>query len=315
MAQGAEQLDPGEAPPGRAHGAVRPYDFRTGSELSREELSQLRMSCERLAAALSRIINAYLETDAHFEVAMVEASSLEQHLAEIAECSARGLVQFTPALAEALWQIDGELLGPIIGRMLGGPPEPIDRPLTVLEAALVRRFIEEMVQIWANTWDRLRRRRPQVTEVLTQSAQVQGKLRDCETVTVEIATQIAGTEAAMRIVLPVDTAQRLVGEPGRRDEQRQVDRKRLERTGERIVVPVTVILHQGRIPLSEAMKLRTGDVIPLGKPVDSPMVVAVRGRPKFLAETGATRGRLAARLIGPCDTVSHLPIACSREER
>jgi flagellar motor switch protein FliM len=124
-------------------------------------------------------------------------------------------------------------------------------------------------------------------------------MRDGELVAVDLDASIAGTDGLMRIAVPVAVAQRLVGDEDRAERSRPLDAERLRVSGERIVVPVSVIVHETTISLNEATQLSEGDVIPLGKPVDDPMTVCVRGRPKFLAQTGTRAGRLAAKLLRP----------------
>ena len=303
MAQSAPNLEP-DLPARMAAAdadATRSYDFRTGSELSREALSQLRAHAERLATALGRVMSAYIDSPARFEVLSVQGQGLEQFLAQMPRHCALGVVELSGGLPQILWQLDHGLVGPVAGRMLGGPVEPIDRSPTMLEAALLRRFIQEMVDVWASSWERLSRRAPRTSEVLTEAAQLRGKVRDGELVTVEMSGEIAGGGGEMRVAVPVPAAQRLLGDQEPAAERRPVDLERLGQRGERIVVPVSVIVHRTRIALSEATRLAVGDVIPLGKPVGDPMVVCVRGRPKFLAQTGVSNGRLAAKLLGPCD--------------
>ena len=304
MAQSARQVEP-QSPSrsvgeGGNCGATSSYDFRTGSELSREALSQLRLYSERLATALGRIINAYLDSPVRFEVTSVRGQGVEQFLSDLPRYCAMGVVELSGGLPQILWQLDQELLGPVVGRMLGGPAEPLERPATLLEAALLRRFIQEMVDIWSTSWERLGRRGPRVAELLTEAAQLRGKVRDGEMVVVELSAEIAGESGCMRVAVPVAAAQRLLGDQGAVEERHEVDAERIRQSGERIVVPVSVILHQTRIKLSDATRLEEGDVIPLGKPVSDPMIVCVRGKPKFLARTGTTGGRLAAKLLGPC---------------
>ncbi len=302
MAQAVRHESDGIAPMNRRgpDAEVRPYDFRTGTELSRETLSHLRACSERLTAALGRIMSVYLDSPTRFELTGMGACALERFLSEVPPRAALGLVQFAPAVPGIVWEIGESLTGPIVSRMLGGPPEALKRPVTVLEAALLRRFTQEMVDIWATTWDRLARQRPLVQEVVSESAALQGKIAEGETVVVTIAVEIAGVAGEMRICLPVASAQRLVEEAdAARARDRRVNEECLRRVGGRVMVPVSVIVHEIHVPLSEAMKLQAGDVIPLGKPVDEPMTVAVRGRPKFLAHTGVLGGRLAAKLVGP----------------
>jgi flagellar motor switch protein FliM len=285
----------------------RGYDFRTGSELSREALSQLRAMGDRLAAALGRVLSAYLESPARFEVTGAVGRSFEELTTGLPRHGALGLIQLSAATPALFWQVEQALIGPIVSRMLGGPPEPIERPATTLEAALLRRFLQEAVDVWATAWERLARRQPLVVEVLTESAQLRGKIRDGETVLLEIAAEIAGTSGTMAIVIPVPVAHRLLGEREQAEDGRDPDLMRLKQSSDHISVPVSVILHRKKIMLSEAAAWRPGDVIELGKPVAEPMVVTVHGRPKFLARTGISSSRLAAQLLGPCDSSAEAP--------
>ena len=301
MAQSARQLEPDvpERSDGRDNACEpRPYDFRTGSELSREGLSQLRLHSERLVTALGRVINAYLDSPVRFEARSVGGLNSERFMEEVPSHSALGLVTLTGPLPPVLWEIGQELIGPVIGRMLGGPPEPIERPATALESVLLRRFIQELLDVWTTSWDRLARREPVVTEVLTEAVQLRGKVRDGELVVVTIGAEIAGVAGEMRVALPVAVAHRLVGEDRPDEERPHIDVHRVERHGERIVVPVSVELHRTQIALSEVTRLSVGDVIPLGKPTGDPMIVCVRRKPKFLAQTGVRDGRLAAKVVG-----------------
>ncbi len=303
MAQSARQWETADPDLARTEAdedaSTRSYDFRTGSELSREALSQLRMYAERLATALGRILNAYLDSPAGFEVRSVQGRGLDELLEELPRHCAMGLVELQGPLPAILWQLDQELIGPVVCRMLGGEAELIERPATMLEAALLRRFMQEMVEVWTTSWARLAGFGPQVTDVLTEAAGLRGKMRDGELVIVDLDASIAGTDGLMRIAVPVAVAQRLVSDEDRPERSRALDAERLRLSGERIVVPVSVRLHETTISLSEATQLSEGDVIPLGKRVDDPMTVCVRGRPKFLAQTGTSAGRLAAKLLRP----------------
>ena len=304
MAQAAKEVAPDPArSPDRENGgdATQAYDFRTGSELSREALSQLRMNAERMSVALGRIINAYLDSPARFEIKATRGDKLNQYIADLPRHSAMALVRISSKAPQMIWSVTPELIGAIVGRMLGGPPETIDRPATLLEAALLKRFMQEMVEIWATTWDGLARYGPEVTELAAQTAQLEGKVREGEAVVVEIAAEISGVASSMHLAIPVAAAQWMLGDNEPREESRAIDRGRLRQTGERIIVPVSLVLHRMQIQLSEAARLEPGDVLPLGKPSGDPVTIAVRGRPKFEASAGVADGRLAAKILGPAN--------------
>ena len=112
--------------------------------------------------------------------------------------------------------------------------------------------------------------------------------------------EVAQVSGRLDLLLPVGTAQRLVGEQSAAEVGRQEpDAVQASRTASNIAVPVSVLVHRGRISLTEALNLHEGDVLPLGKPLDDPLTVALRGRAKFLAQAGTRAGRVAARILGP----------------
>lgn len=312
MAQSARR-DPDEMAASRlaARGVARPYDFRTGSELSREELSQLRACGERLAAALGRVMNAYLGCPAQFELTDTRPCTLEECLSAAPRHGATVLIGLAAPGPALLFEIGSALTAPIVSRMLGDPGDPDGRLAppgrapTPLEAVLLQRFAQEAMDIWAGTWARLARHHPQALEVLIDLGEVPGRIGASggagEGIVVDLDARIAGSADRVRVFLPVSCAQRLVGGSEAADDGRTpLDYRRVRRAGERILLPVSVIVHQMRVPLSEVLGLRPGEVIPLGKPVGEPVTVSVRGRPKFIAQAGVVDGRLAARLLGPC---------------
>ena len=277
---------------------AEPYDFRTGTELSREALAQLRGQCERLAGALGRIMNAYLDCPTDFQVLSAEAADLEVYLEELPEAVVLGVVELSTHLPGMWWQIDMPIAGAALGRMLGGPPMQIGHRPTALELAVLKRLLQEVMDVWASTWDRMARWRPVVSSMAADGTALQTAICGGEIVRVRIAAEVSGVEGQVMLCLPVGTAQRMVGEVARQA-GRVIDEVRATRAAGQITVPVTVVVHQGHIGLAEVMELAEGDVLPLGKPLDDPLTVTVRGQPKFVAQAGVRAGRVAARILGP----------------
>lgn len=310
-ASAAESLPQGPADLAQAHEAqgpdaspaVEPYDFRMGSEMPREGVYQLRARCEKFAKVLGPIISAYLDTTAGAETEALEASTLDQCLQQLGEFPVVGIVEVAEHLPDIIWHIDGALTGAIIGHMLGGDALELSRSPTALESALLGRFIQEMMDVWAATWEGLAQWHPQVTEIVADVAQLQTRVRDEQVIWFRIGITIAEQQGAMNLLLPVSTVQRLLGSErdGAQVEADSASMLSLDSTASQVMVRVSVVVHQGSISLGEAIRLREGQVIPLRKPVDSPLTVAVRGRPKFLAQAGVRQGHLAARLLSPTE--------------
>lgn len=283
-----------------AHAALQPYDFRTGTELSREALSHLRAQCDRLAAALGRVMHAYLDCPTEFAVGACEATSFDRYLAELPELVVLGLVEFGARLPGVWWQMDAALAGAVLGRMLGGPPDGLPRRATGLEMAVLRRFFQELMDVWSTSWRRMAGWSPAAAQVMADGGQLQTVVHASEIVRVTMQVEVANVAGRLDLLLPVGTAQRMVSEePGPGATETALDVSAASRSAGAITVPVAVVVHRGRLSLSEAMRVSEGDVLALGKPLDEPLTIAVRGQPKFIAQAGVRAGRIAARIIGP----------------
>lgn len=298
MTEAQPDLQPTEETPANS-GAVVPYDFRTGSELSREALSQVQTQIDRLAVTLGRIMNAYLDCPTEFEVLSAEAMTFDLYLEQLGETALLGIVELQGHLPAMWWQMDGVAGGAALGRMLGGQPLALDHRATELELAVLHRFLREIVDIWASTSDQVMRWRPELTEIITDGAALQTALHASEIVRVVIGAEIANAQGQMCVCLPITTAQALVAESIRDTADEQLDTSDASRTAGQIVVSVTAIVHRGAISFGDAMNLDEGDVVPLGKPLDDPLIISIRGQDKFVAQAGVKSGRLSARILGP----------------
>ncbi len=279
--------------------AVQPYDFRTGTELSREALQNLRNQCERLAATLTRIMHAYLDSTAEFTVTACEPLSFERYLNELPDNHVLGPVEFSARRPHLWWQMDPALAGAVLGRMLGGEPEALTRRVTPLEAAVLRRFFQEIMDVWSSSWRRMAAWSPIAAPVIAGGGQLQGLVHAGELVRVAMKVEVSGAQGGLDLLLPVSTAQRMVAEEPRSATEPSTVSLAEAGAAQSISIPLAVWVHRGRLPLSELLRLGVGDVIPLGKPLNDPLIVAVRGQPKFLAQAGVRGGRLAARILEP----------------
>ncbi len=283
-----------------APAATVSYDFRTGTELSREALSQLRGYVEVLAAALGRIMNAYLGCSTEFRVTTAEAEGFEDYLHRFAEGTLMGMVGLTGQDTGMWWQLDGAVGGAALGRMLGGEPIQLTRRVTPLETAVLKRFVAEIVHVWTSTCKPIARCRPEVTDVIADAAGLQTVISATEIVRVDVDVEISGTTGKMSLCLPTATAQRLVTGAHRTDATAaQLRDPDASHAAQRITVPIAALVHRGTIPFARAMGLCEGDVLPLGKPLDDPLIIAVRGHDKFFAQAGMRSGRIAVRVLGP----------------
>lgn len=67
------------------------------------------------------------------------------------------------------------------------------------------------------------------------------------------------------------------------------------------MVQLVVELADTKIATADLIGLRVGDIIATEKDINTPLVVAVEGKPKYFASAGALKGRKAAQVTGAFD--------------
>ncbi len=185
----------------------------------------------------------------------------------------------------------------LIDRMLGGSddePTTLKRPLTEIE----RRLATRIVNLWAEALDRAWAQvLPLRFELLRvdSSPHGAGLAAASELVLVATCELTAGSaRGAVQFCLPKKMVERIREQLlGSRDTETLVSPIAGLTAGDPRSAQLIVELADIRIPRSELVGLRVGDIIATDITVDRPLVVRVDGTPRFHARPGAYKGHRA----------------------
>src|SRR5690606_20360463 len=70
----------------------------------------------------------------------------------------------------------------------------------------------------------------------------------------------------------------------------------LEKRVKKAILPVVAELGEGEISVEDLLYLQIGDVISLNRKIDEPLIVKVGETPKFTAQPGKLRNRMAVQI-------------------
>ena len=285
------------------------YDFRQATQLSPDQMRALTNQAGSLALIVSRTLQAYLDADVALELEALETTTYEDYVAALPGHVIAGVVDFSGGLPPGLWQVPSALAHAAIDCMLGGRGATIvgdGTGLTPVQAAVLSRFLNDIVAAWAVAWEQFGQLSPRVERVVTSASAAAGAGRiDPQTAHMRLATKIASAEGTMHVGLPVSVMQRILrsgkmeGLPRRSSARDRLTRASIGTHARAFSCDIRVIMPAPQITLRRLLSLQPGDTIDLQCPADEPFRMIVSGRTKFAATPGVSRGMGAARVEHP----------------
>ncbi len=291
----AGEKDPGEGL------TVTLYDFRQGVKLTPDQRYQVDEQIHRLCSVLSRTLGVYLNAEVTLTLQTTAQVTYEQYTTNLSSPIIMATFELSPHAPLATWQIEAAVAYTIIDCMLGGSGQQVEVPsreVTNLEAAVIRRLCQEILDTWHITWGALGETPLAVEEMITAVPGLEDVNAPKEqNYTVIIEATVAGTEGHMNVSIPASALQPLLQQPKEQAADRSINPILMERVG-KSAVPVKVALGRHQRSVKEICQLQKGTIIDLKHYLDEPLMVFVAGRPKFEGQSGVRRGQLAVKIVG-----------------
>jgi flagellar motor switch protein FliM len=220
-----------------------------------------------------------------------------------------GIIAFHAGLPPGIWEVPIPVAFAAIDCMLGGRGNAIPedmRDLTPVQAAVLSRFLNDILSTWAVAWSDLSVISPHIERVVTSNAVAAATGRvDSQTIHMRLSVKIAAAEGVMNVALPITAMQRVLreghleGRHGAVPSRERIAKAPLGKHAPRFPCGVRVVLRAPKLTLRRLLSLHPGDLIDLQCPADEPFVMIVGDHDKFAATPGVSRGLVAARIEKP----------------
>jgi flagellar motor switch protein FliM len=291
---------------GRSGPKVAPYDFKRPERVGKEQMRALQTMHEGFGRNFGAALSALLRTIVEVKLTSVDQLTYSEFVFSLENPTCFNLVNAPPLEGQLILDINLSLLYPIIDRLLGGNSDQsptIRRPLTEIELRLVGRitdlFLAEMKHAWENVLelelsvDRVESN-PQLVQIVPPNEVV---------VLISFEITIGDVRGMANLCITFNSIERISQQLtsnswvayGRRPPTPQsIQQISNQLAGS--VVEVIVDLAETQIATSDLIGLQVGDIIATEKDVHLPLVLSVEGRPKFHAEAGVLKGRVAVQV-------------------
>lgn len=285
---------------------VKDYDFARPSKFSKEHLRTLEIIIEHYGRLLSTNLPIYLRENIMVEVVNSEAVTYMEFTNALSNPVILGIVDFAPLQGNIIVEMASKLGFAIVDRMLGGQGLPLEktRDFTEIELLIIERVMTSCVELLREPWENVVEISPRLDRIETNSqfAQIISPSEMIAIVTLNIKLG-PNAEGMMNICLPYLTLEPVMDKLNTKFWYSNMQ----EKTGEdytediedllkRADVPITAVLGNSTINVSDFASLQVGDIIRLDKKVNDELDIYVGDIKKFEALPGTVGKDYAVRL-------------------
>ncbi|GAB4257869.1 MAG: flagellar motor switch protein FliM [Deferrisomatales bacterium] len=293
--------------PGRYRKKADRYDFKRPNRISKNILQSLHFLHERYSRNLALNLSAYLRTLTDIVLLSVDQLSYAEFLMSLPETTCINTVRIEPQGGTLAFEVNPTLVFSIIEKLMGGSSETptVNREITLIEQNLVEGFVQMALDDLQEAWNAIGRTRFVLERQETSPQLVQIVAPNEIVVVVVFEVKIGQSSGMMNFCIPAVYLEPFSTEL-RRESRTAVsnpmgpeDYRRIDEVLANAEARMQVNLGEGKMPIRDLLRLRIGDVVPLGRDTQAPVTVRVAGIPKFRAVFGARKGKRAAKILAP----------------
>ncbi|MFZ5632043.1 MAG: flagellar motor switch protein FliM [Bacillota bacterium] len=285
----------------------KPYDFRRPNKFSKEHLRSLEMLHQNFARLLSSFLSGYLRASINVEVASVGQMIYEEFMRSIPSPTVLTIFECRPLEGAAIMETNSPVVFPLIDLMFGGPGTASDktRELTDIEATVVKRLYEKVLDHLAAAWNDIYEIEPLIRSIETNPRMQQlyspNEVVALVTFSVSIEEEPRGL---MNLCIPFIVLEPVISKLSVRQQflrqsggPKEEDIKWIKHWMGFSNVNLEVILGETFITVRDFLQLQENDIMVLFRRVDRDLELYVENELKFGVQAGRINKNLAVQVV------------------
>lgn len=285
---------------------VKVYDFKRALRFSKDQIRSLTRIHENFARLLTTYFSAQLRSYVQITVASVDQIPFEEFIRSIPNITLINVFEVPPLDGNILMEINPNIAYSMLDRLMGGvgtSHSNVDN-LTEIEQKIMTNLFERSFDNLREAWANIADIDPILTE-LEVNPQFLQMISPNETVVVISFNSIIGeTSGMINICIPHVVLEPIVPNLSVRywmqsntKENSPEQKSNIENNIRSSEVNVAAELGSTNISIEDFLFLQRGDVIQLDQNISQPLTVKVDDIPKFTAQPGKLKKRMAVQVI------------------
>lgn len=285
------------------------YDLTSQDRIIRGRLPQLDVIYEKFMRSFRISLSSALRRIATLNHASTDFLKFGEFINTLPMPTCMSVLRFAGLRGSAMLVIESKLSYALVDSFFGGSDRPYTKnegkEFTPIELSIVRKVVElaiaDLESAWSSVW------KIDCSFVRTEvNPQFVGIVPPTDVVIAStFDVELESANGTITIVVPYATIEPIKQKlsSGFQVESDQTDKRlwtaifkdQLLETDINILVP----MGESQISVQDLMKMKVGDIIPLGQDVSSELNVEIEGVPKFKAYYGISHGNIAVQLTRP----------------
>lgn len=295
--------------PGEEQKEIRSYDFKRPERVSKDQMRALESLHDGFARNYGASLSGFLRTIMEVKVANIEQMTFSEFTHSLPNPTCFSLLSCEPLDGRVCLEISPLIIYPVVDRLLGGSNADLfipQRPLTAIEMRLVSKIISRAQVSLAEAWAGVIQLDFQLTDTESNPQLVQIVPPNEVVVVVGFELKMGGRAGTMSLCIPYNVIEPVVEKLSnqtwaayKRNSRDGQLRGQVARQLDSAQVTVSATLANTTIRLKELHSLQEGDIILTEKPANSPLVLQVGGKRKYIGHLGQYRGNRAFKVQRP----------------
>ncbi len=285
---------------------VKVYDFKRALRFSKDQIRSLTRIHENFARILTTYFSAQLRTYVHINVASADQIPYEEFIRSVPKMTILNVYELPPLDGRILIEINPNIAYSMMDRVMGGKGVSINKVenLTEIETTIMSQLFEKAFESLREAWSTVVDVDPVFDEFEVNPQFLQMVSPNETVVVISLNTTIAETSGMINICIPHVVLEPILPKlsgsywmESKRKESSSTEVTHLREGVKKAKVPVVAQLGKTEVTIEDFLTMGVGDVIDLGTGIGDPLTVCVGNVPKFIAQPGRSKKKLAVQIL------------------
>ncbi len=285
---------------------VKVYDFKRALRFSKDQIRSLTRIHENFARMLSTVLSARLRTIVQISVASADQIPYEEFIRSVPKMTILNVIEMPPLEGRVIMEVNPNIGYAMVDRVLGGRGESINKieSLTEIETKLLTALFDRALDSFQEAWGGMVDINPSLSDFEINPQFLQMISPNETVVVIALNTQIADTTGMINICIPHVVLEPIIPKlsvhywmQSAKKEPAPYELELLHKKIQVAELPVVAELGSADISVQEFLMLDVGDVIRLNQGIDHPLTIKVGSIPKFTAQPGKLKRKLAVQVL------------------
>ena len=285
---------------------VRVYDFKRALRFSKDQIRSLTRIHENFARLLTTYFSAQLRTYVQINVMSVDQIPFEEFISSIPNMTLINIFDVSPLEGNILMEVNPNVAYSMLERLMGGFGSSSGKTdnMTEIETKILTNLFERSFDSLREAWSGLIDIDPYLKEMEVNPQFLQMISPNETVIVISFNIMIGESSGMINICIPHVVLEPIIPNLSvqywmqtNKKEPTPEQSIQLERRIKNAMLPVVADLGKGEISIHDFLHLQLGDVISLDTSIEEPLTIRIGEKPKFTAQPGKLRNRMAVQIL------------------